>query len=159
MKKNVFTILALLVTIVTFSQTKIGANLVYGSESDLGIGAKASFGLSEEFKISPSINYFFSESVPNVSITTMSFNADAHYFFEIQDKFSLYPLAGINVFYTSVSSSYITSYSASSNSFGLNLGGGMNYLLSEKLTAFSEIKLMLNTGNQVVFCAGVMYNL
>jgi len=159
MRKNVFTILTLLITIVTYSQTKVGANIVYGSESDFGLGVKASFDVSEKFKVSPSVSYFFTESVPEVSTTMMSFDADAHYFFELKEKLSVYPLAGINVFYTSVSSSFNSVYSASSTDFGINLGGGLNYKVSDKLTGFSEIKAMLNNGNQIVFSAGVMYSL
>ncbi|RKF03460.1 outer membrane protein with beta-barrel domain [Tenacibaculum lutimaris] len=158
MRKNVLTILALFVTVIAFSQTKVGANVVYGTSSGLGLGVKASFDVSEKFKISPSVNYYFPEDIPGVSTTSMSFEADAHYFFELQDKFSLYPLAGLNVWYTSVSSSY-AAFSASSTNFGLNLGGGANYKLSDKLTGFSEIKLMVTQGSQVVFNAGVMYSL
>ncbi|MDE1208276.1 outer membrane beta-barrel protein [Tenacibaculum larymnensis] len=159
MRKNVFTTLALLIAVVSFSQTKVGAGVVYGSESDLGLGVKASFDISEKLKVSPSMSYFFTESIPELSTTMMSFDADAHYFFKLKEKFSVYPLIGINLFYTSVSSSLNSAYSVSSTDFGINLGGGLNYTISNKVTGFSEIKAMLNNGNQIVFSAGVMYSL
>lgn len=66
------------------------------------------------------------------------FGADGHYNFFINNDFTVYPLLGLSYirfrdasyYGTPISDSFIT----------LNIGGGMNYAVSEKIKIYSELK-------------------
>jgi opacity protein-like surface antigen len=156
MKKLTFTFLFIVATTVMYSQTKIGLQAAYGTNTDFGIGAKASFGISDKFLASPSINYFFGESAQGASTSVLGINADAHYIASDKNGLSLYPLAGINF---TRSSATVFGMSASSTEIGFNVGGGLNYELSSSLTGVFEAKYVLSAFDQAIFSVGVLYNL
>ncbi|OSY88943.1 hypothetical protein WH52_04570 [Tenacibaculum holothuriorum] len=159
MKKLTFTVLFLILSATAFSQTKLGAQLVYGTNTEFGAGAKAIFSITDKINLSPSINYYFGKSAAGVASTSFfEVNADAHYSFESDDKLTFYPLVGLN--YTrSKASVSVLGVSASTSSFGVNLGGGLNYDLSSSITGLIEAKYVLGNLDQAVFTAGVLFNL
>ncbi|AUC15526.1 hypothetical protein BTO06_10405 [Tenacibaculum sp. SZ-18] len=156
MKKITFTFLFLVATTIMYSQTKIGIQAIYGTDTDFGIGAKATIEISEKFLASPSINYFFGESVQGASTSVLGINADAHYIISKNNGLSLYPLAGINL---TRSSATVLGNSISTTEIGFNLGGGLNYELSSSLTGIFETKYVLSTFDQATFSVGVLYHL
>lgn len=155
MKKVTVTIALILVSITSFAQTKLGIQALYGTEAEFGVGAKALFAVSEKINVSPSINYYFGKSVQGVDQSILGFNADAHYMFK-NDNVTFYPLAGLNLTRNSVT---VSGQSVSNSEFGFNLGGGLNYSISESLTGTLEAKYVLGNYDQAVFGAGILFNL
>lgn len=156
MRKLTFTIMCLFIAVNAFSQTKLGVQLAYGTNSEFGVGAKSSFGVTDAINISPSINYYFGESVGSASSSILTVNADGHYTFEGGNGLIFYPLAGLNLTRMSVSA---LGQSISNTLFGVNLGGGLNYGFSDSLTGVFETKYILSDANQAVFSAGILFNL
>lgn len=156
MRKIKLTILFLAISTAAFCQTKLGAQAVYGANSEFGVGAKVIFKMSDAINISPSINYFFGKSVTGASSSVMGFNVDGHYTVDGGDGLVFYPLAGLNATRYSIS---VLGRSASNTKFGFNLGGGLNYNFSSSLTGILEGKYVIGTYNQAVFSAGILFNL
>lgn len=156
MKKLLLTILFFAISIAMFSQTKIGIQAAYGTNTEFGVGAKASFKITENIYASPSFNYFFGEGTQGVSSSILGFNADGHYIFPSKDGLLFYPLAGLNFTRASVS---VLGISASTTEIGFNVGGGLNYDLSSSLTGVFEAKYVLSAFDQAAFNLGILYNL
>lgn len=57
-----------------------------------------------------------------------------------------YPLAGIDFKFTS-----------NSSNFGLNLGGGANFMLTEKMAAFAELKYVISDWDGFAIAAGIYF--
>ena len=106
-------------------------------------------------------------------------NADAHYLFNIGNNAKIYPLAGLTYMRVSIDSnsfakelgsaiSDITGQdvnkslpqvgSSSDGKFGVNLGGGIQYALTESLLLNAEVKFQIvKNYNQAVLSAGIAY--
>lgn len=70
----------------------VGLNLNYGTEIEsLGLGVKGSYCFTDHIRGEASFNYFF----PKNHFTMWEINANAHYLFNIGDKFKVYPLVGL----------------------------------------------------------------
>jgi len=128
----------------------VGGNLLYGSEiNSVGIGAKFQYGILENLRGEASFNYFFK----NKGYHMWEINANAHYLFNIADKFRAYPLAGLTV--------ANKGYSAGDESitrFGLNLGGGCEYAIKPNISVNAEFKYsIVSTIDQVVLGVGAVY--
>lgn len=157
MKKITVFIFVFAFGISSFSQTKLGAQLVYGTTTEFGIGAKANFELSgSAITIVPSFNYFFGESAGAASTSTFTINADAHYNVAAGEGVTVYPLAGLNLTNQSVT---VLNNSASATKIGFNVGGGLQYGISTALTGFVEAKYVIGTFDQAIFSAGVLFDL
>jgi len=120
-------------TFVSSAQTEIGGGVTLGGFGATGIEAKANFGVSDAISISPSFDYFLTSYS---GVTMFMLSGDAHYNFEINDKFTAYPLAGLN--YLNISGS---GYSFGGG-IGVNLGGGATYQISDKMKLYGELKYM-----------------
>lgn len=145
----------------------VGLNLNYGSEiSNLGIGAKFQYGITDAIRIEPSFNYYLEKD----GFGLWDVNANFHYLFNVAEKINVYPLAGIG--YANVKSSYGFEYdedyeydgeemegeSTNSGEIAVNLGVGAEYQLNEKLSIGAELKYqIISNFNQVVFGVGVAY--
>lgn len=157
MKKITVFIFVLAFSITSFSQTKLGAQLVYGTTTEFGLGAKANFDISgTAISVAPSFNYFFGESAGAASTSVFTINADAHYNVASGEGLTLYPLAGLNLTNQSVT---VLNNSASATKIGFNVGGGLQYGISSALTGFFEAKYVIGTFDQAVFSAGVLFDL
>jgi len=116
---------------------------------DMALEIKGDIGLSEQFSLSPSIDYFFTEGV-----TVVMFNGDFHYNLGDVDALNFYPLAGIN--FMSVSSDF-----GSSSTMGFQAGGGATYALSDSMKLYGEVKFLKNEAmlNNLGFNFGVYFSL
>ncbi len=142
--------------------TRIGAFLAYGTEiENVGIGANAEFPILENFTISPSFIYYFPKEEIGIKINWFELNANLNYYFVDQDDISAYALGGLN--YSSVKVTFdqpwLGSFSNSDGRIGLNLGGGINFKISDNIIPFAEIKYVIIDGGQLVAGAGVKFNL
>lgn len=144
-------------------ETRIGALLAYGTEvENLGIGANAEFPIMDKLTISPSFIYYLPKDQVGVKVNWFEINGNANYYFLEQDNLSVYGLGGLN--YSSVKVKYdgpyggIIDYGGADGRFGLNIGGGANFILGN-LTPFAELKYVIIDGGQLVLAAGVKFGL
>lgn len=126
----------------------VGLNLNYGTEIEsLGLGVKGSYCFTDHIRGEASFNYFF----PKDHFTMWEINANAHYLFNIGDKFKVYPLVGLT---------YVHGHWSSYNTgkFGVNLGGGAQYDLTDNLMLNFEVKYSLVSDlDQCVISLGAAY--
>lgn len=143
-------------------KTKIGVFLAYGTEiENLGIGANAEFTISEKLSISPSIVYYLPKEEYGVKMNWLEVNANANYYFIKQANLDFYGFAGLS--YNSIKVSYDQAWgingSWSDGRVGLNLGSGIHFLNSKKITPFAELKYVIVDSGQLVLSGGLKFNL
>lgn len=154
MKKLLALAIIALVGVATASAQKgqmaAGGNLLYGTEiNSVGIGAKFQYGIIDHLRGEASFNYYFQ----NKGFRMWDLNANAHYLFDITEKFRAYPLAGLTV----VNKSY-AHIDDSITRFGLNLGGGCEYDVNPNIVLNAEFKYsIVSTIDQAVFSVGAAY--
>ena len=154
MKKYLALVIVVLIGVATASAQKgemaVGGNLLYGTEiNSVGLGAKFQYGILDHLRGEASFNYYFK----NKGFRRWDLNANAHYLFDITEKFRAYPLAGLTV----VNKSY-ADVDDSITRFGLNLGGGCDYNINENWRVNAEFKYsIVSTIDQAVFSLGAVY--
>lgn len=149
----------------------VGVNLGYGTEiSNLGIGAKFQYGITDAIRAEASFDYFLKKDF----VSMWDINVNAHYLFPVAEKFKVYPLVGLT--YTNWKmDGFDISYgfddeelgeygdevsvgSANTGKFGVNLGAGTEYSINSNLSVNFEIKYQLISDfNQAVLGVGVAY--
>jgi hypothetical protein len=76
-----------------------------------------------------------------------TFKIDADYHFMIgEGKSRFYPLAGLQFAFTS-----------SNAEFGINAGGGLNFMLTEKMAAFAEAKFVFGDWDGLTIIGGIYF--
>lgn len=179
MKKFILAAVVTLFSIAANAQEgkfAVGAQVLYPTDvKSLGVGAKASYGFTDAIQGQASFNYFLKKNYT----TVWDVNADAHYLFNIGNNAKIYPLAGLTYMRVSIDSnsfakelgsaiSDITGQdvnkslpqvgSSSDGKFGVNLGGGIQYALTESLLLNAEVKFQIvRNYNQAVLSAGIAY--
>lgn len=155
----------------------VGVNLGYGTEiSNLGIGAKFQYGITDAIRAEASFDYFLKKD----GLKMWDANINAHYLFPIVDKFKVYPLVGLTYSNWNIGSMDIYTWSddngngewdegekkydaeyegsGSTGKFGVNLGAGIEYAITNRLSVSFEAKYQLISDyNQAVFGVGVAY--
>lgn len=128
----------------------VGANFLYGTEiNSVGLGAKFQYGIIDHLRGEASFNYYFQ----NKGFRMWDLNVNAHYTFDITERFHAYPLAGLTV----VNKSYADN-DDSVTRFGLNLGGGCEFDVNAKWRVNAEFKYsIVSTIDQAVFSVGGVY--
>lgn len=149
----------------------VGVNLGYGTEiSNLGIGAKFQYGITDAIRAEASFDYFLKKDF----LSMWDVNVNVHYLFPIANKFKVYPLVGLT--YTNwkmdgFDMSYgfdneelgdygdeVSVGGANTGKFGVNLGAGAEYSINSNLSVNFEIKYQLISDfNQAVLGVGVAY--
>jgi outer membrane protein X len=178
-------ILLLVIFAVSFcftsnAQYSAGGGINYGTEiGEIGITAKGIYAINKKFDLSANATMFFpydytftinqnGDFIRNIVTTSIfTINLDLHYNFALGDKLKLYPVAGYNAtrIKVKVEAKSVYDYSSSTETetetkihSGLNLGGGINYQLSEKLNGFAEVKYIVSNYSQGVFTLGLLYS-
>lgn len=139
----------------------VGVNLAYGTKSgysNLGIGAKFQYNIIGKIRIEPSATYFLKKDY----VSMWDINANVHYLFGINEKIRIYPLAGLAVLGVSYDWGDLGDWgvkaSNSSTNFGINLGAGGEYLITEKIALNLELKYQIvSDWNRLIFLLGVAY--
>ncbi|MEM5566957.1 outer membrane beta-barrel protein [Psychroserpens sp. AS72] len=170
MKKLSLLVTALLIfttssyTVKAQTETKIGGFLAYGTEiENIGIGVNAEFTILENLTISPSFIYYLPKDESGIKINWIEFNANANYYFIDKKNIDVYGIGGLN--YTNVKVEYDgdsifgNDLSASDSRIGLNLGGGANFKIGNKIIPFTELKYVIIDTGQLVIAAGVKFNI
>lgn len=161
---------------------KLGPQLGYGFDAKtLGVGAKFTYSLSDQIRLNPGFMYFLPKSeemtytdidpitgqliyeTETIKTTWWELNLDGNYMFGDEDELCFYGLAGLNV--TGVSVSYEATgeldfdLSASTTEVGINLGGGVQYPFTDKMSGFAELKYTAASTDQLGFAAGLLFSL
>jgi outer membrane protein X len=149
-----------------------GGNLVLGfgdSFTNFGIGGKFQYNIMNPLRLEGSFTYFLPKKqgvsgVAESSVSMWDLSVNAHYLFSVADKIKVYPLAGLGILGTSASAEVdLGEYgnyggSASASEFGFNLGGGIDFRLTDKLILNAELKYKLgSTWDRLLLSAGLAY--
>ncbi len=149
--------------------TYIGAAGHYGTAiKEFGAGANAIYTINEKIDIAPGLVYFFPHQEDYydgfIKNTWWSVNFDGHYIPVDNTFFQAYGLMGLS--FTSVEVK--TDYNFQGKQFkdrnstlelGLNIGGGIQFKLTEKIAPFAEAKYTLGEANQLVFSLGIIFRI
>ena len=175
MKKYVITLAMTLTSICAFAQQgekAVGVNLSYGTEiKNLGIGIKGQYGITDAIRAEASFDYFLKKD----GLSMWDVNLNVHYLFPITDKLKVYPLVGLSYANWKFddfiewddSDDYFSDYdddwdsdssSSTTGKFGLNLGGGIQYDVTDVFSVGFEAKYQLiNDFDQMIFGVGITY--
>ena len=110
-------------------------------DGDFGIQARKGFYLGGDIsQITGKFGVYFQNK------TTFRLNADYHFMIKAGDNGRFYPLAGLQFAFTS-----------KDVEFGINGGGGANFMLTEKIAAFGEIKYVVSDWDGLAITVGVYF--
>lgn len=186
MKKIFITLCVVLVSLGASAQkgeTAVGANISYGSEwQNIGIGAKGQYNFTDNIRGEVSFDYFLKKEGRSM----WDINANIHYLFDVAPQIKVYPLAGIGYVHSSSGSSNFNSdssnndfdieidadddsdrssranngngNSSSDGEIAINIGGGAQYALTEKININAELKYqIISNFNQIVPSIGIAF--
>lgn len=135
------------------AQLQLGGGLSYGTEAEeIGLNLRGLYGITENIAAGADFVYYFAGE--NFNYT--EFNINANYFF-LTDELRPYALLGINRSTVSFSSPFFGT--VSNGEWGLNVGAGTQYTLSDNLSLFGEARYIIGDFDQLVISAGVFYTL
>lgn len=158
-------------------EKSVGVNFNYATEiSNVGIGAKFQYSITDAIRTEASFDYFLEKD----GLKMWDINLNAHYLFPVADKFKIYPLVGLTYSNWNIGSEEIYAWSddngneewdegeerydgeyegsGSTGKFGVNLGAGAEYAITDRLNINFEIKYQLISDfNQAVFAVGLAY--
>jgi hypothetical protein len=146
------------------AQVRFGANLSWGSKTDLGLGARLNFGLGDMASNQPveglvTFDYFFpGESTPGNDVTYWTVTANAIYRFT-QRSSSVAPYAGGGVMLGRASSDAVSPGpgGGSGSKVGLHAVGGLRFKTAGTVLPFVEGRLELKDSAQFVLSGGVFF--
>ncbi|MCR4582957.1 MAG: porin family protein [Prevotella sp.] len=143
----------------------VGGQVVMGTGSgftNYGIGVRGQYYFTENFRGEITGDYFFKKD----HVTYFDVNAMVHYVFNINDKFSVYPLGGVGLMGASTGDETYSSggstihiEGSTSTEFIFNLGGGVEYRFADKIRGFVEAKEQFKDGSRFNLSVGVMFDL
>ena len=132
-----------------------GVHLSYGTEIEsFGIGVKYQYNITDNIRLEPSMNYFFE----NNGVDMFDLNANAHYLFPMASNIRVYPLAGLTFARWSFPQLIGGKFSNDATRLGINIGGGAEMDITDKLMLNFELKYQLvNDFDQAIFNLGIAY--
>ncbi|MDR0969367.1 MAG: porin family protein [Lentimicrobiaceae bacterium] len=168
LKKIAITAIAILtMSLPAIAQQKgdmaAGAQLAIGMGDEItnfGIGAKFQYNVTDPIRLEGSFTFFMpKEQVADVKVSFWDLNVNAHYLFPIANQITVYPLAGLGIQGCKVKTSYGGySASASDSDIAINLGGGIDYALTDQLVLNGELKYKISGDwDRFIISVGVAY--
>lgn len=144
-----------------------GGNLVIGTGDNLtnfGIGGKFQYNVTDPIRLEGSLTLFFphKEKIMGDEIknTMWDFSVNGHYLFPVSGQVTVYPLAGLGIlgWKSKYSEKGHGSISYSDSDVCLNMGGGVDFNLSDNVIFNAEMKYKIG-GNwdRLLFSAGVAF--
>ena len=161
MKKLFFTTMIAMITMsVSAAGQKgdmaIGGNLLFGAGqnySNVGLGAKFSYNVTDPIRLLGEFDYFFEHNFT----TMLDFSVYGHYLFPVADRLLLFPAVGVGMM---VYKTTIFNTTFSDNRAVFSLGGGAEFLLTDKFSLLGEFRLKLRDGsNRSNFVLGIAYKI
>ena len=147
-----------------------GSLLIAGDETTLvGIGAKFQYNITDPIRLEGSFSYFFPKkeserylgATIETSLNMWNISLNGHYLIPTSDKITLYPLAGLGIAGLKAKASALGySDSASNNYFGVNLGGGLDFHVTDAISLNAEARYLIASEGGIFFLrAGVAFRL
>lgn len=135
----------------------LGGGLGYGTQiNNVGLNFRGDVKFDKQWSITPHFNYFFNKTEGEVIYKWNALNIDGHYFFEMDQIWTIYPLFGINF---STVSEKINDIKFSNSDVGINLGIGAEYNFDRRLSGFGEIKYVISDADQLVITLGLLFQI
>lgn len=160
MIKRAMTVLALLVMAGGLATTlpgqiRFGVQGSFADDTDFGIGGRLEYAPRALFKDAPvvsaaSFDWFFPDAA---GLDYWEINYNIYYLFTA-DALRPYAGGGLNLAHASVDT---PAGSASDTKLGLNLGGGLRFKTSSRLTPFIEARVELSGGEQFIITGGLVF--
>lgn len=126
--------------------------------NQVGFQLKGNFLPKSAFRTSADLTFFTGNSkmVNNVNTQTnyWAINANEHFVIPVNDQITAYPLAGFNLLFNKAKAEGRT---IKNNSFGINLGAGMEYTLMDRVVAFGEFAYVMSDTDRMNFTAGIAF--
>jgi opacity protein-like surface antigen len=132
-----------------------------------GFYLKAVFETKTPLKITPSFLFYIprDNKIPDIGSSfkatrtgEQQFNLDGDYLFFSPGWFDLYGLAGVNITFAKIKWGDGTFSPSIDNALGLNLGAGLDFKITDKITLNSEAKIIAGKYRQFMVNAGVLIN-
>lgn len=175
MKKYLFAIFVALVSLNASAQKdeqNIGAHVLYGTDAkNIGLGVKYQRNVTDAIRLEAVGDYYLKSD----GFTMFDVNVNGHYLFPIVDKVTAYPLVGINYTHWKQDGFVTFDYEdqeewwyenggtdgeTKDSSIGLNIGGGVQYQLTDKIRIGVELKYQTISGaSTAVIGAGLTFTL
>ncbi len=161
MKKYFLTLVLALAGVVLASAadfgTSLGANFVYASKhSQKGIGINYKINFTDNFRVSPEFQYFFS----NNKFKAWDANANLEYTIPIIENCNVYPLVGFSYSHWTERMN-VPNVDKAANTYdriGGNLGAGIEYYVSSNIAINAEIRAqIMKNFSQCVIGVGARY--
>ncbi|MDD2961012.1 MAG: porin family protein [Muribaculaceae bacterium] len=115
----------------------------------MGVGVNVGCFVSNSVRLEPSFNYYFL----NAGLKAWDINLNAHYVFNVVERFRLYPLLGLTFSHWTADTD-----DSSVDRIGLNVGAGAEYLITDHISFKGEMKFQYVADfNQAVFSLGANY--
>jgi hypothetical protein len=123
------------------AQTKGWGAGVGAHDGDFGFQVRKDFWLGGDIsQITGQASLFFHNK------TTFKLDADYHFIINPGSPSRFYPLAGVQF-----------AFNSDHAELGLNLGGGANFMLTEKTAAFGEAKFVIGDWDGFAFMVGIYF--
>ena len=127
----------------------IGLTLGYGTKaSQAFLGGRLLYDISDQFDVVGSFNHYFKDG----ELKTWDINADFHWNVIRHDVFEFYPLVGLTLLHQKIG---IIDYK--DNFFGVNLGAGIMFNLTDHWKVGVEAKGQIMSDSQFVPMISAMY--
>jgi len=154
MKLLITLFLCCFLSFFSFGQLSVGGGGAYGAYyEDAGAQVRVMYQINERLRPSFNFNYYIRIS-PAITIT--EFNAHLQYLGIRKERFNLYGLVGLNAFRIRIKDSVKLERF---NDIGIDIGGGIDFRLSDKLSGIVEVKYDFSKNiNQWVISVGVLRN-
>ena len=167
MKKLITTTLVLALLSSANAQIELRGGFSFATTSEkLAFQLGAQYAITPEIDLAGNLSFYFPEKTEftdpfSGNTTTIKsglwmIDIDGHYNFPLDNGFSGYPLAGLNL---STFTANVDGSGDSNSEVGLNIGGGLAYEISDLLDAFLELKYIIGNADQAVLGLGVLYKL
>ena len=160
MKKFLVLLVCLCACVATsFAQkgeSALGLNLNYGNDTNLGMGVKYQYCITDNFRIEPAFNYYFK----NDYVSMWDLGANLHYLFPVAEKVTVYPLGGLGYANATAHTSDLIggADNVSDGKIAINLGAGVDFKVASNLKLNVEAKYqIIDSYNQLVVSAGVAF--
>jgi hypothetical protein len=143
---KVIKVLTLTIVMLAFATTSLAEVKGWGVgvgllDGDFGIQGRKDIWLGGDIsQITPQASVYFHDK------TTFRVDVDYHLIINPEKPSRFYPLGGIQI-----------AFNSDAVKFGLNLGGGVNFMLTEKLEAFAELKYVISDWDGFAITAGIYF--
>lgn len=176
MKKSLNTCLACLLLLsagITHAQLEIaaGLGLAYGTEAEaVGLQIRGDIDLTDQWGGSLNFVTFFSPNFGEEDLSGFAdiktiyreINFNAHYFAYSNDAITVYPLAGLNLTTAGIKSTinlpFVGSIGDTETKVGLNLGGGVRFMVADQISILGELKYVISDFDQLIIGAAGLYH-